>query len=161
MNHKIAAYIERQRNAEYYTEINDQSSNIKKADKMGQEFQLNQLELYNVSDFFDGPIMTPGEKWTRKFRKGPGQNTIKVVGADLNHLCIQYIRQNGPLEIIPKGSFNRQFYKMEEKIDPARLQDNPNFTTVDGNFVITNHKGVEVFCTTYEEVLKVWENNNG
>lgn len=59
-------------------------------------------------------MISTGEKWTRKFRKEPGNNTIRVVGADRHNLCIQYIRHEGPLELIPEGRFLRQFTKVEE-----------------------------------------------
>ncbi len=79
--------------------------------------------------------MTPGEKWTRRFRMAPGKNTIRIVGSDLNHLCIQYIRKGGVLELIPKGSFNRQFYKVEE-----------------GGYLINDGNDNFIPCDTKEEV---------
>lgn len=56
-----------------------------------------------------------GEKWTRKCRMEPGKNTIRIVGADYNNLCIQYIRKDGNLELIPRGRLLRQFAKVEEE----------------------------------------------
>lgn len=59
-------------------------------------------------------MISTGEKWTRKSRREPGHNTIRIVGIDPNNLCIKYIRINGPLELIPRGRFLRNFSKIED-----------------------------------------------
>lgn len=58
MNHKIAAYIEMQRNAPLFTEVNDESSPIQKAGKAGQEFEHDMLTAMNNDGLFDEPTNT-------------------------------------------------------------------------------------------------------
>lgn len=76
-----------------------------------------------------------GQKWTRKSRMAPGNNTIRIVGIDPDCLCIQYIRHNGPLELIPRGRFLRHFKKGEEVslIDFGHLKECDIFNSSDGN----------------------------
>jgi len=53
MNHKIAAYIEHQRNAPLFTSVNNESTPIQKAGKAGQEFEHDMLESMNNDGLFD------------------------------------------------------------------------------------------------------------
>lgn len=53
MNKKITDYIEERRSDEGYTSINGNSDNIDQADKIGQKFQLNSLEIENKYGEFD------------------------------------------------------------------------------------------------------------
>jgi len=68
-------------------------------------------------------MINTGEKWTRKFRKAAGQNTVRIVGKDPHHLCMQYIRHGGQLELMPQGSFLRQFKKIEYKAVDLSMDD--------------------------------------
>jgi hypothetical protein len=55
MNHKIAAYIEHQRNLPEFTEVNEDSGSLEKMGKAGKEFEQELLEAVNNHGLFDTP----------------------------------------------------------------------------------------------------------